>query len=214
MAEDQQGPEAFKKKWTVLSLWQGTGNAQLARTRVSRLVATHCDPCKALSSANTWNMHSYHWGSHRVKLYSYCFTGFWDVAGEGQTHRHTHRDYLALPMLTFSKSYRLWKQKQRNSSHRCPSKCRIILAVTVYCTFWSFGLCQYPYWDNSGLKIQSDNMTIYLCLQRQCQSHRLHQSHSPDLSVSSALPPWWSPATSFSCCESLKTFMSMHADKN
>ena len=58
------------------------------------------------------------WGSHCVKFDSYRFTGFWDMAGDGQTdvdacmHRQTH--YLASSMLSFSKSWNWENKKQLN----------------------------------------------------------------------------------------------------
>ena len=52
-------------------------------------------------------------GSHHVSFDSCFLTGFWDLAGNGQTNAHTDRqtDDMASSMLTFSKSLWLWKQK-------------------------------------------------------------------------------------------------------
>ena len=48
-------------------------------------------------------MHSHDWGSHRVKCDSDCFTGFWDIAGNRKTDRHTHT-WSQLSSIKFAKT--------------------------------------------------------------------------------------------------------------
>ena len=54
------------------------------------------------------------WGSHLLKFDSYCFTGFWDTAGDGRTHTDTHSQ-------TDSPTHKDFENKNVNwSSHFAP----------------------------------------------------------------------------------------------
>ena len=85
-------------------------------------------------------MHSCDGGSHPVKFNCYCFTGFWNMAGNENTHTHTCYTHNLVPssMFIFSKSSRLSKQKEKKERYKyksattCKAKQEVSEANTTY----------------------------------------------------------------------------------
>ena len=67
------------------------------------------------------------WGSQRVKFDSYRFTGFWDVAGDGQTDR-----LLGLANVTLLKYLWHWKQNIKHNDKSLFSQVnRVIISLSI-----------------------------------------------------------------------------------